>query len=474
MNIILSEMTRRQFLKLAGASAAAAPLAAALRHRPVVGAAGLAPQGDNATKPNIVLVVVDALRSDHVSANGYARGVTPNLDRWVASEGVSFRQATTPSPWTFPASAALMTGQLPFRLNATWDHTILPSNALTLAEILKQEGYATAGFVSAPFVRAGPHGFGQGFDVYDDSIAYQNVLEGNDQAGSVNTAAHSWLASWSPGSQPLFLFLYYFDPHTWYNPPSPYDTRYDPGYTGAMTPAVYRNAEDVLAGKIVPSPRDIEHLIALYDGEIAYWDAMLDVLFDSLQARGLLDNALVIVTSDHGDMFGEHGKWTHGNCLYEDVLRVPLLMRYPGIIPKGATIDAPVQNMDVLPTIMDLLGLVAPANLDGVSIRALAEGRSAPPHDVFSEIEGSSAPGHWAYGLAPRGDLRAIRSGDYKYIHHVRDGAADELYLLQPSSPYETLNLINSEPAVAQGLRQLLFERYRLAAHEVALPCVVR
>lgn len=472
--MLLPAMTRRRFLKLAGASAAAAPLAVALQNRPIVGAAGPTPQRGDAAKPNIVLVVADALRSDHVSANGYARSVTPNLDRRIAGEGVSFRQATTPSPWTFPASAALMTGRLPFQLNATWDNTILPSSALTLAEILKQDGYATAGFVSAPFVRAGPHGFGQGFDVYDDSVAYGSVLEGNSLAGSVNAAAHSWLASWSPGSQPLFLFLYYFDPHTWYNPPSPYDTLYDPGYTGAMTPAVYRNAEDVIAGRIVPSPRDVEHLIALYDGEIAYWDAMLDVLLDSLQARGLLDNALVIVTSDHGDMFGEHGKWTHGNGLYEDVLRVPLLMCYPGAIPKGVTIDAPVQNMDILPTILDWLGLATPSDLDGVSIRALAEGRAAPPHAVFSEVEGSSVPGHWAYGLAPRSDLRAVRSGDYKYIHHVRDGAADELYLLQSSSPYEILNLINSEPAVAQGLRQLLFERYHLAAHEVALPYVVR
>lgn len=312
-----SAMTRRQFLKLAATCAATVPLGASLHRAHPGGAPGLIRARGDASKPNVVLIVVDALRADHVSANGYARGVTPNLDRWIAGEGVTFRQATTASPWTFPSGAALMTGRLPFRLNATWDNTTLPSGEITLAEILKKDGYFTAGFVSAPFVRASPHGFGQGFLTFDDSVSYKSVLESSNLAGSLNVAAQSWLGSWSPGTQPLFLFLYYFDPHTWYNPPSPYDTLYDPGYAGAMKPNVYRNGEDVIAGRIVPSARDVEHLVALYDGEIAYWDAMFGSMLDYLQARGLLSNALVIVTSDHGDMFGEHGKWTHGNSLYE-------------------------------------------------------------------------------------------------------------------------------------------------------------
>ena len=127
----------------------------------------------------------------------------------------------------------------------------------------------TAGFVSAPFVRAAPHGFGQGFQVYDDSVAYKSVLELSKLAESLNAAAQTWLASWVPGSQPLFLLLYYFDPHTWYNPPPPYNTLYDSTYTGTLTPGVYRNGEDVVGGKVVPSARDVEHLLALYDGEIA-------------------------------------------------------------------------------------------------------------------------------------------------------------------------------------------------------------
>ena len=213
---------------------------------------------------------------------------------------------------------------------------------------------------------------------------------------------------------------------------------YDSTYAGALTPGVYGNGEDVVGGKVVPSARDVEHLLALYDGEIGYWDAQFGSMLDYLQVGGLLDNALLMMTSDHGDMFGEHGKWTHGNCLYEEVLRVPLLMRYSGVIPRGAAVDVPVQSMDIMPTVLEWLGLDAPAGLDGASLRALAEGRAAPPRDVFSEIEGSSEPGHWASWLAPRSDLRSIRRGNHKYIHHVRDSSADELYLLGPTSPYET------------------------------------
>ena len=467
-------MPRRRFLKLAATYGAVGPLAVVLQRGLDIGApASIRARGD-AARPNVVLVVTDALRSDHMSANGYGRSVTPNLDQWIAAEGVTFRQTTTASPWTFPANAALMTGRLPFRLNATWDNTVLPASALTLAEILRQNDYLTAGFVAAPFVRAAPHGFGQGFQVYDDSVSYKSVLESSGLSAQLNVAAQSWLASWSPGTQPLFLFLYYFDPHTWYNPPPPYDTLYDPGYTGTLTPGVFRNGEDVVSGKIVPSSRDVAHLLALYDGEIAYWDAMFGSMLDFLQGRGLLDNTVVLVTSDHGDMFGEHGKWTHGNCLYEEVLRVPLLMCYSGVIPRGAAVDVPVQSMDIMPTVLEWLGLDAPAGLDGASLRALAEGRVAPPRDVFSEIEGSSEPGHWASWLAPRSDLRSIRRGNHKYIHHVRDSSADELYLLGPASPYETTNLIAADPATAQQMRQALFAQYRIAPHEVTLPFVAR
>ena len=474
MTITYPAMTRRRFLQLAAASAAAVPGIASARGGYATETPAVIRNRGDAAKPNVVLVVVDALRADHVSANGYARAVTPNLDRLVAGEGVTFRQATTASPWTYPANAALMTGRLPFRVNATWDNTVLPTSALTLAEILQSAGYATAGFVSAPFVRASPHGFGQGFQVYDDSVAYQGVLESGSLAASINAAAQPWLEAWSPGTQPLFLFLYYFDPHTWYNPPPPCDTRYDASYTGALTPNVFRNGEDVVGGQIVPLLRDVEHLLSLYDGEIAYWDAMFGSMLDFLRVRGLLDNTLLMVTSDHGDMFGEHGKWTHGNCLYEEVLRIPLLMRHSGIIPRGGVVDVPVQNMDIMPTVLDWLGIEAPAGLDGTSLRTLAEGQISPPRDVFSEIEGSSKPGHWAYWLAPRSDLRSIRRGNYKYIHHVRDGGADELYRLAAASPYETTNLIAADPNMAQQLRQALFTQFRIAAHEIALPFVVR
>lgn len=181
-----------------------------------------------------------------------------------------------------------------------------------------------------------------------------------------------------------------------------------------------------------------------------------------LQGLNLLDNTLIILTADHGDMFGEHGKWTHGNCLYEEVLRVPLLMRYLGVIPSGTVVNQPVQSMDLTPTILDWLGIEIPADIQAVSLRALAEGQSAPTRDIFSEIEGVSDPQHWAYWQAPRTPLRSVRRDNWKLVHHVSQLVADELYLLNATSPYETVNLIDSEPALVRELHQSIFDRYHL------------
>ena len=220
-----SNLTRRDFLKVAGLTAGlswfstnnSGAYSKSLSSSSVVKSGAM---------PNIILIIADALRSDHVSANGYNRSTTPNLDKWVASEGISFQNATTPTPWTYPANAAIMTGRSPFKLAATWDNITLPADVTTLAEYLHQAGYYTAGFVSAPFIE-GSRGFSRGFDIYDDSVSAIPRSEPG-VAGEINSRAFNWLENdWSSTEQPLFLFLYYFDPHTWFNPPLPYDTLYD-------------------------------------------------------------------------------------------------------------------------------------------------------------------------------------------------------------------------------------------------------
>jgi len=427
--------------------------------------------------PNVVLVIIDALRSDHVSANGYARPTTPHLDSLIADQGVTFLDAVSSAPWTFPANAALMTGRQPSHLGATGEHLAdtLPIEVETLAEYLHEAGYYTAGFVSNGFVRGGL-GFSRGFDHFDDSL-HQRPTSNKATATEVTSLVTGWLqTTWAPtvsGSQPLFLFVYYVDPHSWYTPPPPYDTVYDSTYTGTLTADVYGDGQDVVSGKIVPTERDIQHLIALYDGAITYWDVYFDVLMARLQAMGLLSNTLVVVTADHGQMFGEHSKWIHANSLYEEVIRVPLLMRYTGVISAGLSVSMPVQSMDLMPTILDYAGIPIPPGLHAISLRPLAQGQAvSTTRSIYSEMEGFGSVAHFLQWIAPQDDLRSIQRGDSKLIHDLADLNKDELYTLRPATMYETDNLLPAESALAKDMREELWGWFGI--RRVNLPSLMK
>lgn len=432
-------------------------------------AAKAAPQASSA-RPHIVFIVVDALRPDHMSAYGYERPTTPAVQQRLANAGVRFEEATTASSWTYPSNAAMLTGRMPSRLHVDWaDHSgAIADDQQMLAEFLHDAGYQTAGFVDNFYLES-RFGMAQGFDHYERS-------QGNERAAALNQLAFNWLdSSWDgPDSgQPLFLFMYYYDPHTWYDPPPPYDTLYDPSYTGTLTADVYQHGQAVVAGDIVPTERDVFHLKALYDGEITYWDYHLGRLFDRLQAEGILDDSLIVLTSDHGQMFGEHGKWVHRNSLYEEVLRVPLLLRFPGVLPAGEVITTPVVTADLTPTILELVGLPVPPSLDGRSLVPLMLGQTTMPGRViYAEMEGEprpDSPGHW---IAPPYDLRSAKVDGWKYIHEVNHDPGDVLYDLAPESVYEKIDLIAEQPGVAGALRQSVFDFFRLPTEFNYLPTV--
>jgi arylsulfatase A-like enzyme len=306
--------------------------------------------------------------------------------------------------------------------------------------------------------------------VYNDSVANWPVHM-NGQAAQINTLGQTWLDGWA-GDKPLFLFLYYFDTHTWYKPPAPYDTLYDPTYEGTVGPEIYQNGERVVMGSLELTPRDVEHLIALYDGELAYFDARLGEMFAYLKGKGILDNAVIAMTADHGEMFGEHDLWTHGNCLYEETLRVPLLLRHTAAPRPGVKLDAMAQNMDIGPTMLDWAGALDGTQLDGISLRPAMEGATPGARDIYSEIEGVTNPLHWAYWLAPRDSLRSARRENYKYIHHIGNDAADELYVVGKNSIHEGTNVIASEPAKAAELRAAIQARYW--PERLVMPSVMR
>jgi arylsulfatase A-like enzyme len=435
----------------------------------------LPPQPNAVMRPNIIFIIVDALRADHVSAYGYARATTPNLDAWVAAPGARFTDVSASTSWTYPANATLETGRYPATIGLVWSETTsgVPVSETLLAEYLHDDGYYTAGFNSADFARSSL-GFAQGFDVFQELIRGSPT---RTYASEINTLAINWLdTTWVPtisGTQPLFLYLYYFDPHTYYNPLPPYDTLFDAPYTGTVTADVFGDGVTATNGSLTLTPRDVEHIVALYDGDIAYWDNQLGQMLTHLSSLGLLDNSLIVVTSDHGEMFGEHGKWTHRNSLYEEVLRVPLMIRYTGVITASLVITAPVQSADVVPTLLDLLNEPLPSNSDGLSLKGALQGHPLSlTRPIFSEMDTNlpfpNDP------LPPRMSFRAVKQAGWKLIHPIGQQWAEELYQVQPHSLFETDNVIQTQSAIADQLRQVLNDVYHLPVPRLRLPRIVK
>lgn len=425
--------------------------------------------------PNIIFVVVDAMRADHLSSYGYQRNTSPNVDVKVADQGVLFADVTAASSWTNPSNGATLTSHFPSSIDIDWAELEdrLPEQEMLLAEYLHNAGYRTAGFVSNWWLRA-RYGYDQGFDHYEHSTG-----EERERAYVINELAQKWLednlASVESSGQPLFLYLYYMDPHTLYDPPAPYDTLYDSTYTGTMTPELFGHGNEVVSGDIVPTNRDVEHLLALYDGEITYWDFQFDKMLSYLGDRGLLDNSIVVITSDHGEMFGEHGKWTHGSSLYEEVLRVPLLIRYPGMLAAGQIVNTPVHMMDITPTLLDLLGVPIPGHMEGQSLLPVIQGSElAESRPIFSEMAGETDTDGVIYWLAPHTNLHSVKKDGWKIIHAERAAQADELYLVQPSSLYEEESLIVQEPEKADQLFQELRDRFGIPTEFLYLPVLER
>lgn len=437
-----------------------------LIHSAAVGAAEKMP-------PNIIFIVVDALRADHVSSYGYTRPTTPNLDSWIADQGALFSDTTAASSWTNPSNGAMLTSQLPSSIDTVWSdmQRSLPEDEVLLAEYLHDAGYYTAGFVSNWWLRA-MFGYDQGFDVYQNTTG-----ENATRAFAINGLAVDWLdinlAKLQSGGQPLFLFLYYLDPHTWYDPPPPYDVMYDNTYTGSLTAEIYGHGKEVVAGNIVPSERDIEHLLALYDGEITHWDFYLGQMFEYLQAKGVLQNSIIVVTSDHGQMFGEHGKWIHRNSLYEEVLRIPLLFRYTGTVGAGQVLDTPVSNMDITPTLLDMAGIPVPGGMQGQSLLPLMQGGAAPDsREIFSEMDGETDPNSDGYWIAPHTNLYSVKQNGWKLIHAQEAPQEDQLFEVRPNSIYEGDNLAGDETQKRNALFSILQDEFGVPTNFLFLPLV--
>ena len=314
------------------------------------------PGGDN--RPDVIFISIDTLRRDAVGAYGNPAGFTPNLDR-LAARGVRLADLRAPSSWTLPSHGAMLTGRYPWSLGLRTVADALPPRARTLAEELAARGYDTYGVVTHLFVDA-PYGFGQGFDRIDHP--------NSERAADTVALAERWLAK-RRANVPAFLFLHFYDPHWPYRPPADVPDRLLAGTTEADRREVDRHNDafeliDALRGG---PPSLTATARALYHAEIWAVDRELGRLFDRLDRAGR--PTIVVVTADHGEMFGEHDMYGHGMTLFEDEIRVPGLLAGPGI-PADRVVEGPCSSVDLLPTLLGCLDLPVPPGLDGRNLAA--------------------------------------------------------------------------------------------------------
>ncbi len=400
---------------------------------------------------NVLLISIDTLRADHLGTYGYSRPTSPRIDALAAS-GVRFDWVFSQSPKTAPSHMTLLTGLYPQSHGISnlgpSENRRLADDVETLAELFRSNGYRTAAYTGGGHISE-EVGFARGFERFAGPLGI----------GKSTKAVREVLSEWA--DEPFFVFLHTYAVHDPYTPSGEYrDLFVDPAYSGQIVSSAARLRE--LAGpswadrhrlywsKVKrESPADRQHLIDLYDASIRHADERVGNVLDSLRANGLHDRTLVVLLSDHGEMFWEHRDYLH-NALYEEILRVPLVMQIPdafapgGRTLAGQSVRVRVRLIDVMPTLLQLAHVPVPFRVQGESLVPLLEGREGESRDVAS--------------LWPRANLQALRRGPWKLIRAGKESEASrvELYDLE-GDPGETRNIAQEREAV----RDVLLERMK-------------
>ncbi|HUU27307.1 MAG TPA: sulfatase-like hydrolase/transferase [archaeon] len=312
--------------------------------------------------PNILLIVMDAARSDHFSCYGYHRNTTPVIDR-LAGEGLRFTQTVSSSSWTMPAHASLFTGLLPFEHGTNTQHNWLIDRFPTLAELLKKRGYQTLGISNNPMVDQAQN-LSRGFDLFIPVWADSSVVSPRKPHSTewTNKQVRHFLEHREDKEKPFFIFINYMDAHNPYDPPEPFRSLYLKAgeSVSELTDSASHNPELVNSGVLKISEKDFDILESLYDGSINYLDRKIGELLDCLRTLNLFDSTLIVVTSDHGQIFGRWNHFTHGVLLYRPLVQIPLIIRYPPLAPNGALRETPVAITDIFHTLVKIAGIENP------------------------------------------------------------------------------------------------------------------
>jgi arylsulfatase A-like enzyme len=426
--------------------------------------------------PNVLLIVLDTVRAVNLSLYGYQRPTSPRLAQF-AQEGVRFDHALSTAPWTLASHATMFTGRYPHELSADWLKP-LDASFPTLAEFLSERGYLTAGFVANTRYCSYEHGLDRGFAHYDDyPISPEQIVVSSSlvrylstlpplrettanrefpprrTAAEINRAFLNWLSD--KNDRPFFAFLNYFDAHAPYLPPPPFDLMFGKRRASAWN--------RLARAEFIP-PLELKAMYDGYDGALAYLDTQLDLLFEELRRRGILENTLVIITSDHGEEFGEHGLLDHGSSLYLASVHVPLVIHFPSRVPVNQVVREPVSLRDLAATVMAVLKLQNESSFPGESLarywqasRDLERPQGSP---LLCEV--NHLPNVPSWLPVSRGDMKSLLMDGWRYI--LNGDGQEELYDTSKDS-WEQRDICDSElgrlqlPRIRDSLEALLAGR---------------
>ena len=397
-------------------------------------------------KLNLILVAIDSLRADHLSSYGYHRLTTPHMDRF-ATDGVLFEQTFSPHVPTTSAYASMLTGKDCFGTSvvALRHKGGLPENLQTLPEILGGAGYNTT------CVGFSGNASSRGFGTYLDYPGWGSWAEGRSpKAENLNEVTLPELDRLAAADEPFFLFLRHMDPHAPYLPPAPFERMFysgdelDPDNESMEPVMAFKPFCDFFAQWMPPGIRDAEYVVAQYDGAIAYMDAAIQRILTRIDELGLTDDTLVVINGDHGETLYEHECWFDHHGMYENTLHVPLMMRLPGKLPADKRVAGTNLHQDLVPTLMQLMGIRPGIRFDGQSLLPLIDGRRATNYSDFYITECTWMRKHgWR---TPEWKLMVALEPDFHFKPQL------ELYNLV-ADPLELTNLAEREPAIVNTLK---------------------
>ncbi|MFN0009687.1 MAG: sulfatase [Planctomycetota bacterium] len=395
--------------------------------------------------PDVVLISIDSLRPDHLGCYGYPKPTSPTIDR-LASEGVRCEVAVSTTSWTLPAHAAMLTGLYDSAHGVVDNGLSLSPARVTLPEVLSESDWDTAGFYGGPYL-APIFGLDQGFARYESCMSPEAGSSHQDVTGPRTVdAVERWLGETVEKGErrPFFLFIHLWDVHYDYKPPARYVEMFDPGYAGTLDASDFPHNPAIAPDM---APADLQHLVALYDGEIRFTDEIVGRILEAIDRRGRLRDALVIVTADHGEEFFEHGGKGHQKTLFDEVVRIPLIVRWPGRLQAGTLVRDQVRLVDLAPTILSLAGITQRPPMQGRDISPLLRGEPMTPEPALIEL------------LVDRNDIRGSR-GEAEKVISWRHAGTSFLYDLV-RDPGEAAPIAEPSPRLSAALQRLQRELER-------------